>query len=116
MDNQLDFLAIGDITTDAFIRLKDATELMDHGVRELCVRYGDKVPYEYVEIATAVGNSPNAAVSAARLGLKSGIVTYIGDDENGVQCVEELTRNKVDTRFVKVEKGKHTNYHYVLWY
>src|SRR3989338_2945449 len=46
---QYDFVAIGDITTDAFIKLKDADELMNHGTRELCVRFADKVPYEYVE-------------------------------------------------------------------
>ena len=41
---QYDFVAIGDITTDAFIKLKDADELMNHGTRELCVRFADKVP------------------------------------------------------------------------
>ena len=43
-----DFVAIGDITTDAFIKLKDAEELVNHGTRELCVRFADKVPFEEV--------------------------------------------------------------------
>lgn len=109
---------MGDITTDAFIHLNDATveEGVNHTNRLLCVRFGDKVPYDSVEIIPAVGNSANAAVAASRLGLRSGLVAWIGDDDNGVACVESLAKNNVDTRFITVEKGKKTNYHYVLWY
>ena len=85
-ENKINFLAIGDIVTDAFIKLKDAEELINHGTLELCVRFGDKVPYESVTVVPAVGNSPNAAVSASRLGLNSAVVTNIGDDNNGKDC------------------------------
>src|SRR3989339_1595459 len=83
--NGIDFLAIGDIVIDAFIRLKDAHVhcKIDSDACELCVRFGDKIPYERVEVVRAVGNSPNAAVSAARLGLKSAVITNLGDDQNG---------------------------------
>lgn len=113
---QYDFIAIGDITTDAFIRITDADTHMDHGTQELCMRFGDKIPYESVHIARAVGNSPNAAVAAARLGLSTAIVTNVGADDNGKECVDELKRNNVSTDFVQVQNGKATNYHYVLWY
>lgn len=111
-----DFVAIGDITTDAFIRLKDAEELMDHGVRELCVRFGDKVPYESVEEIRAVGNAANAAVSAHRIGLSSALIAWTGDDENGRNCLETLRLQGVSDEFMTTETGKHTNYHYVLMY
>ena len=113
---KIDFLAIGDIVIDAFIRLKDAEELINHGTLELCVRFGDKVPYESVTVIPAVGNSPNAAVSAARLGLNSALITNIGDDKHGQDCLKILESEKINTSFVKKEKGKITNYHYVLWY
>ena len=115
---QLDFLAVGDITTDAFIRLKDAQVhcRVDAGACELCVRFGDKIPYEFVEVVRAVGNSPNATVSAARLGLSSGLVTNIGEDENGRECVDVLKKEGVDTHYVSTHKGAKTNYHYVLWF
>ena len=113
----LDFLAIGDITTDAFIHLKEpSAHADDHKNLELCVSFGDKIPYDFVEVVRAVGNSPNAAVSAARLGLESGLVTNLGDDQNGKECLEVLQKEKVDTSFVSVQKGKETNYHYVLWF
>ncbi len=118
MHKQLDFLAIGDITTDAFIKLKEASVSCDID-KENCtisMRFADKVPYESVEVVRAVGNSPNASVSASRLGLASGLVTDIGDDENGRDCTDTLKQEKVDTSLVTIHKGEKTNYHYVLMY
>ena len=64
--NKIDFWAVGDIVIDAFIKLKDAHVhcRIDTDACELCVRFGDKVPYESVTVVPAVGNSPNAAVAA----------------------------------------------------
>lgn len=113
-----DFLAIGDTVTDAFIRIKDAAVHCDIDDRncELCVKFGEKIPYEFVEIVKAVGNSANAAVSAARLGLYSGLITDLGNDEYSKDCIAELKRNNVATEYVTIHKDKITNYHYVLWY
>lgn len=111
-----DFVAIGDITTDAFITLKDAEVhcSVDNVKCELCVRFGDKIPYERVDIVRAVGNSANAAVSAARLGLRSAFIGNVGGDQNGKECIETLEKDNVGVEYVKVEQGKETNYHYVL--
>jgi len=111
-----DFVAIGDITTDAFIKLKDAEELMNHGVRELCVRFGDKVPYEEVIEVRAVGNAANAAVAAKRIGLSAALIARVGKDENGEHCRETLKGNGVSDEYVETQEGLPTNYHYVLWY
>ncbi len=114
----LDFLAVGDIATDAFIKIKDAhmTCSINKEKCELCFRFGDKVPYESVEVISAVGNSPNAAVSAARLGLKVGLVSDMGDDVIAQDSMRYLKTENVDTSFIKLHKGKRSNYHYVLWY
>lgn len=115
---KLDFVGIGDITTDAFIRIKEAkvTCDMNHESCQLCVKFGDKIPYEFVEVVRAVGNSANAVVSAARLGLNAALVANIGKDQNGVECIESLTKDNVKTGFIKIHDGMVTNYHYVLWY
>jgi sugar/nucleoside kinase (ribokinase family) len=114
----LDFLAIGDITTDAFIRLEEAGAHcdIDRGNLELCMNFGDKIPYEFVEEVPAVGNSPNAAVSAARLGLQSALITNLGDDENGKKCLDSLKKDNVDVSLIKIHAGFKSNYHYVLWF
>ena len=117
-NKQFDFVGIGDIVTDAFIRLKNA-ELhcdIDHEHCEICMDFGAKIPYESVMVVPAVGNSPNAAVAAARLGLKTALITDLGDDHHGDEALATLTNEKVTTDFVRRHEGQITNYHYVLWY
>ncbi len=118
MGKNFDFVAIGDITTDAFIRLKDAE--VHCGINkekcQICLSFKDKVPYEFVKVVRAVGNAANAAVSASRLGLSAAFVTNIGNDQNGKECLETLEKECVATDFVKMNDGVSTNYHYVLWY
>lgn len=114
---EFDFISIGDTTTDAFIKIKQANIYTDDkGDEKLCVENASKVPYESVTIVPAVGNSPNAAVSAHRLGLKSALVTDIGDDWHGKEDLETFSKNGIDTQFIRVHAGKESNYHYVLWY
>ncbi len=114
--NNYDFVAIGDTATDAFIQLKDATVDCDMDKKNcrICMKFGDKIPYEEVYVIPAVGNSANAAVSAARLGLKSALVANIGDDYYGRECMNVFKSEKIGTKFIKIHKGKKTNYHYIL--
>ncbi len=121
IDKKIDFLAIGDIVTDAFIKLTDADHpdvrgTPDHEDYKICLPYAEKIPYEEVYIVNAVGNAANAAVSASRLGLKTAIVSNVGSDQNGKDCLTSLIKDKVSTKFVKINNGMKTNYHYVLWY
>jgi len=114
----LDFLAIGDIVTEPFIRLKDAKVHcnVDTERCELCMSFGDKIPYEFQERAVAVGNAPNAAVAAARLGLSSALNSYLGDDDYGKECLARLKEEHVDTSLMVTDPERATNYHFVLWY
>ncbi len=111
-----DFVAIGDTVTDAFIKLKDAHVDIDHNVREICMRFGDKIPYEDVYIVPGVGNSANAASSANRLGLKTAFVSNVGEDDFGKEIIDVLGKEGIAVDFIKVNPSKKTNYHYVLWY
>ncbi len=118
MSKNLDFLAVGDITTDAFIRIKDA-EIhcdVDNEKCQICMDFKSKVPYEFVKVVRAVGNSGNAAVAAARLGLKTGLYANIGGDQNGKECLEVIEGEGISSEFIRVHKDGLTNYHYVLWY
>ncbi len=118
MKHNYDFIAIGDVVTDAFIKLKEASVHCDisHEKCEICMRFADKIPYEEVYVVPAVGNSANAAVSASRLGLKSALVSNIGDDYFGQESLDALKKERVGTEFIKKHKNRKTNYHYVLWY
>jgi len=118
---EIDFLAIGDTVIDAFIKLTDAdrADIRGEPNREdykICLPFADKIPYEDVYVLNAVGNAANASVSASRLGLNTALVTNLGDDQNGKDCLESLKKDGVDTKFIKINAGIKTNYHYVLWY
>lgn len=120
MSQQYDFVAIGDILVDAFIELsKDDADVsidLDTGRQTLQMPFGSKLPYNDVKVINAVGNSPNAAVSAHRLGLQTALVSNLGNDRNGKDCLEALRHEGVHTDFVRMHEGKQTNYHYVLRY
>jgi ribokinase len=115
---QIDILSVGDIVTDAFIKLLDdqAVAYEDDGNKWLAMPFGAKIPFDHAEIIESVGNSPNAAVSFARQGLKSALVANVGGDAHGRDMITALHTNKVDTRYVHINPDKRSNYHYVLWY
>lgn len=113
-----DFIAIGDIVIDAFIKLKDAhvTCKINSEDCEICMKFGDKIPFEFDRVIAGVGNSANAAVSAARLGLSSALIANVGKDERGKECIDALQGNNVSADYIGMQSDKKTNYHYVLWY
>ena len=115
---KIDFLAIGDIVTEPFIRLKEARVHcnIDNEACEICMKWGDKIPYDHFVLVPAVGNASNAAVAAARLGLGSSLRAYLGKDRYGEQCLEVLEGEKVDTSLMVTDPTRPSNYHYVLWY
>lgn len=116
--SQLEVLSVGDVVTDAFIKLIDdeaKVEKTDDGPR-LSMAFGTKVPFDHAEVIEGVGNAANAAVSFARLGLKSALAANVGADQFGRDIIAALEKNEVDSRFVHINPGKKSNYHYVLWY
>ena len=115
---QLDVVSIGDIVTDAFIKLLDdqAVTYENEKGKWLAMPFGTKLPFDHAEVIEGVGNAANAAVAFARLKLESGFVTNVGDDQEGRDMIAALHKNNVETALVRVNPGKKSNYHYVLWY
>lgn len=99
-------LSIGEATLDCFVFLKDAEVHcnLKHENCELCVRYGEKILAEKV-IFSSAGNASNTAVSFARLGLESQLYSLLGDDNNGQFIKDDLKKEGVDDRYIKVCEG-----------
>lgn len=114
----MDVLSIGDVVTDAFIRLldKNAHTYNNEDGAWLALPFATKVPFDHAEVKEGVGNAANASVSFARLGLNSGLVSNVGNDQHGRDMIASLQHNDVDTRYIHINAGKVSNYHYVLWY
>lgn len=117
--NNIDVISVGDTVVDDFIRLfEDQGRVEDNskGDKWLSIPYGMKVPFEKSTKIFGVGNAANAAVNFAKLGLNSTLATNLGDDDNGREVVRTLQKKGVDTFLIKLQRGKKTNYHYVMWY
>jgi len=111
-------MSVGDVVTDAFIKLLDdqAKVYEDQQGKWLAMPFGTKIPFDHADVVPAVGNASNAAVAFARLGLQSSFVTNVGGDQEGRDIIAALHKENVDTRFVRVNPGNKSNYHYVLSY
>lgn len=110
-------LAIGDIFTDAFIKLSEDVAHVDTDENDqkwLNIPFGGRPPYEEVEIVQSVGPAPNSAVSFARLGLDAGLLAWLGDDKAGDDSLKHLTSEKVDVSLMNQKKDTNSNYYYVL--
>ena len=74
--------------------------------------YGQQVGNRLEDVASfsrAVGGCPaNIAIGAARLGLKSALVTRVGDEPMGRFIREQLAREGIDTGSVKTDPERLT--------
>lgn len=115
---QLDVLAVGNVVSDVFIRLLDDQAKVEETAKGpvISMAYEAKVPFDYSEKVPAVGNAANAAVSFAKLGHKSGLISNVGEDPDGREIISSLHKSGVDTRFVHINPGRKSQTHYVLWY
>jgi 5-dehydro-2-deoxygluconokinase len=92
VSTQLDLIAIGRVSVDL---------------------YGQQLGNRLEDVSTlakAVGGCPaNVAIGAARLGLKSALISRVGDEPMGRFVREQLTREGVDARGVLVDTQRLTS-------
>src|SRR5260370_33250482 len=92
VSTQLDLIAIGRVSVDL---------------------YGQQIGSRLEDVATfakAVGGCPaNVAIGAARLGLKSALISRVGDEPMGRFVTEQLAREGVEARGVVVDSQRLTS-------
>lgn len=110
-----DLVAIGDTTLDTFLELEDASVLcgLDKNNCKLCMNYAEKIPVKSINQAIG-GNAANVAVGVSRLGLKTALVSVLGDDPAGNQVMNMLEKENVNHSLVALDKNKKSNYSTVL--
>jgi 5-dehydro-2-deoxygluconokinase len=74
--------------------------------------YGQQIGSRLEDIATfakSVGGCPaNIAIGTARLGLRSGLVTRVGDEQMGRFVIEQMRRERVAVEGIKVDPQRLT--------
>jgi sugar/nucleoside kinase (ribokinase family) len=106
----LDLVTIGDPTIDTFLKIHDAHLALQvqPDQTQLCIDYADKIPVDEFH-RMAGGNCVNAAVAAARLGLKVAVYGVTGTDPEGRSIVRELQGEAIDTSLMAVDHRHTTN-------
>lgn len=64
-------------------------------------------PIDQIKAAPG-GSAANTIYGLARLGIKTGLLGAVGDDEPGKACLKDLQQAGVDASPVRVKKGKET--------
>ncbi len=90
-----DLLAVGDLNLDLFLQVKRFPGLDD----EVDVQTYLRMPG---------GDAANVATAAAKLGMNSGILACIGEDEEGDFLLKALHEQKVDTDHVQRTAAQRT--------
>lgn len=116
--DQIEFLGYGDVVIDTFIELIDAWIEDDNPEKkqELCMHFGDKIPYKKEVNVKATGNAPNAVNAATKLGLKTGLITNVGDDDSGKEIIKALKEKGINTDHITVHQDHDSNHNYILRY
>lgn len=112
-----DVIALGDSCRDIFLQMEEETAHvyceLNKDECELCFHYADKIPVGG-KFETIGGNAANAAVSCARLGLKTALYTHVGDDRTGTQIISELKEAGVADNYFVRDHHEETNYNTVI--
>ncbi|MCK5107665.1 MAG: carbohydrate kinase family protein [Nanoarchaeota archaeon] len=98
-----DVITFGSALVDTFV-YTGMHEIKNKGKKLIAYNVGEKFLITETEQFTGGGGS-NTAVSFARLGLKTGIITKLGNDSVGEVVLKELKKEKVDFLGKKI-KGR----------
>lgn len=103
-----DVITVGAATKDIFVK-SAAFETHQHAAApvEACFPLGAKIELDDLVFETG-GGGTNTAVTFARLGWKSAVITAVGTDGSGKEIAAALSRDNVDTKFVQVDDTHRT--------
>ena len=117
MNTDLELLSIGDASLDVFLfpsETESLCELRTHETK-VCFDYGDKIPVR--DLKTSIGgNAANNAVGTRRLGIKSGALITLGDDDIGEQILRKLQKENVSCDFVTRQSKTRSNLSTIINY
>lgn len=117
MSSNLDLLSIGDSTIDNFLTPIETETICKIDTKECLIafKYGDKIPVKNLEFSIG-GNAGNNAIGTRRLGINSGIVMTLGDDNVGELIINRLKDEGVDLTYVIQQPGTTSNYSTIISY
>lgn len=102
-------ITFGSAVRDAFFYSEDFTTQN----KDLCFHLGAKIEIDKIYFTTG-GGGTNSACAFSRLGFKTAMVGQIGNDVGGRAVLEDLKKDKVETKFVSQTEKFNTAYSVIL--
>ncbi len=115
MKTKHDMITIGDPVIDSFLFIHDIEVKRIKGQLKAIINWGDKLPVDKFYKSVA-GNGANHAIGSARLGLKTALFCVVAHDSGGREILHKMHKEKVDTKYIKLDDKHGTNYHTALSY
>lgn len=111
-----DVITIGSATRDVLMKSEGFKAVADAssatGQLE-CFELGSKIEVKEL-VFTSGGGGTNAAVTFGRQGMKTACVGVVGNDLNGQEVIQELTREGVETKYFQKHDDDMTAYSIIL--
>lgn len=105
---KFDIVCFGSSTRDVFVQISQK-----HFGKKICFFPGAKIQVKSMGFFSG-GGATNTAVGFSRLGLKAGVVSAVGNDDDGKSIRKELESEGVDCKNLFAEKQKPTSYSIIL--
>ena len=113
-----DVITIGSATRDVFLESGNFKFIKSQefaGGTGECLSLGSKNEVRNIFFSTG-GGATNAAVTFARLGLKTAVLSRVGKDSAGYEIITILKKEGVGTRLIQMDSEEHTAYSTLLMY
>lgn len=115
-NKKFDVVSIGGATGDFMFYSGDGELISTSNLTKqklLAFEYGAKILADKL-YKTYGGGAANSSSSFAKLGLKTGIISKVGLDEEGKKVIDNLKKNNVDISFIKHDKNNATAFSMIL--
>ncbi len=106
-------VTIGDVKLDVFISLDNCSDKCGLKQNKLFFDFGAKISV-LVQDQQIAGSAPNVATALSRMGMKTALISNMGDDLTYTQALEFFNKEKIATRYIKSFKNTKSAYSAVL--
>lgn len=117
MSDSFDFVCVGNSVVDLFLQIHEENKHVTYNQENnsINVALGDKINLDGYKICLG-GGATNVAVGLSRLGLKTSVVSQIGNDEFSEKILNMLSEEKVSTKDIARNKETDSSFSIILNY
>lgn len=110
-------ITVGDLVFDTHVQIDNAKlEYKENGrPNKICLEYGSKIPIKD-SFQSIGGNATNVAMGTNLLGVKTAIISTLGNDANGKTVLADLKKHGINTEHITVDNKITSRYSIILNY